>query len=114
MNRRVSGNYLRTHRKQTGLSQREVGHLLGYKSQWQVSRHERGRTAPPLLTALGYEVIFRVPVSSLFARTHASAARSIAVKLVAFERSLKQSSSKGRTARAAAQKMAWLTQRIAA
>jgi DNA-binding XRE family transcriptional regulator len=114
MNRRVSGNYLRTHRKQTGLSQRELGRLLGYKNQWQVSRHERGRTTPPLLTALGYEVIFRVPVSSLFARTHSSAARSIAVKLAAFERNLKQSNGKSRTTRAAAQQMAWLTQRITA
>ena len=112
MNHRVEGNYLRTHRKQAGLSQREVGHLLGYKNQWQVSRHERGRSSPPLLTALAYEAIFRAPVSSLFARTQARAARSIEVKLVAFGRSLKPSNGKGRAARATAQKLAWLMQRI--
>ena len=110
MNHQVSGNYLRTHRKQAGLSQREVSHLLGYKNQWQVSRHERGQTVPPLLIALAYEVIFRAPVSSLFARTRATTEQSIEVRLTAFERSLKRY--KGRAPRAAAQKLAWVTERI--
>jgi DNA-binding XRE family transcriptional regulator len=111
MNHQVEGNYLRTHRKQAGLSQREVGHLLGYKNQWQVSRHERGRSSPSLLTALAYEAIFRAPVSSLFARTQARAARSVEVKLVAFGRRLNPGNGKGRVDRAARQKLAWLTQR---
>src|SRR2546425_6225186 len=35
------GNYLRTHRKRAGMSQRELGLLIGYEHEGQVSRHER-------------------------------------------------------------------------
>ena len=110
MNQQVSGNYLRTHRKQAGLSQREVSHLLGYKNQWQVSRHERGQAVPPFLIALAYEVIFRTPVASIFAQARATTERSIEVRLTVFGHNLKRY--KGRAPRAAAQKLAWLTERI--
>jgi hypothetical protein len=57
------------------MSQRDVGKLIG--DAWQTSRHERGITIPPLFVALAYEVIFKAPVSVLFAGLHAEAARSI-------------------------------------
>ncbi|MGH9612191.1 MAG: helix-turn-helix transcriptional regulator [Bryobacteraceae bacterium] len=113
MNHRVPGNYLRTYRKRSGLTQREVGQILGYQNQWQVSRHERGRTSPPLPTALAYEVIFRVPVATLFPRTRVRAALSVEAKLVILEQGLNRQGGKGRTGKAAAHKFAWLAQRRA-
>ena len=59
--------YLRTHRRRTGLSQRDVAFLLGGESGTVISRHERGRRMPVLETALAYELIYRVSVRSLYA-----------------------------------------------
>lgn len=60
-------NYLRAHRKSTGLSQREVAYLLGMKSGSQVSRHELFIRSPELETALAYQALYESPVSELFA-----------------------------------------------
>lgn len=60
-------NYLRTYRKRSGLTQNEVGYLLGCVNGSQVSRYEHHRRIPNLETALTYEAIFRAPVRDLFA-----------------------------------------------
>jgi transcriptional regulator with XRE-family HTH domain len=59
-------SYLRTHRRQSGLTQRELATILGQITEGQVSRHELGANIPPLAVALGYEIIFRVPASQIF------------------------------------------------
>ena len=59
-------NYLHAHRKKAGLTQSEIGILVGYPKEGAISGHERLRSLPPLLTALAYEVVFRVPVGVLF------------------------------------------------
>ena len=59
-------NYLRTFRKRSALSQKEVAYLLGTQSSANVCRHERFIQEPSLQTALAYEVIFQKPVSELF------------------------------------------------
>lgn len=71
-------NYLRTQRKQSGLTQREVAFLLGGKNGNQVSRYERRRWLPPLKTALAFEAIFTVPVAELFAGVHQTIAEDVA------------------------------------
>src|SRR5437667_302672 len=60
-------NYLRTYRKRSGLTQRDVAFLVGCRNGAQVSRYEKRRRLPPLRTALVYEAAFGVPVSVLFA-----------------------------------------------
>lgn len=60
-------NYLRTHRKRSGLSQDEVAFLLGCRHGTKVSRYERNAREPGLETALAYEAVFGVPVRELFA-----------------------------------------------
>lgn len=60
-------NYLRTHRKKLGLSQREVAFLLGCHSGAKVSRYERSARIPTLNVILTYEVIFQKPARELFA-----------------------------------------------
>ena len=63
-------NYIRTHRKRTHLTQREVTFLLGSKTSAHVCRHERLEQTPNLQTLLAYEFLFRTPVRNLFAEVH--------------------------------------------
>ena len=60
-------NYLRTYRKRVGLTQEEVGFLLGCEDGTKVSRYERCAREPNLKTILGYEKLFGVPARDLFA-----------------------------------------------
>ena len=60
-------NYLRTYRKQSGLSQDEVAYLLGCQNGTKVSRYERFARKPSLETLFAYEVVFGAPARELFA-----------------------------------------------
>jgi len=60
-------NYLRTYRRRSFLSQDEVAFLLGAKTGTRVTRHEGSGRIPKMETALGYEVLFGVPLRELFA-----------------------------------------------
>lgn len=60
-------NYLLSYRKRSALSQNEVAFLLGRGDKRRVSRFERFTRTPDLETALAYEVIYKQPVSELFA-----------------------------------------------
>jgi len=59
-------NYIRADRRKAGLSQREIGLILGYNSEKSVSKHELNSSMPPLLIALAYSVLFEKEVSELF------------------------------------------------
>jgi DNA-binding XRE family transcriptional regulator len=61
-------NYLRTYRRRSFLSQDEVAFLLGVVTGTRVTRYEGAQRTPKMETALGYEVLFDVPVRELFAR----------------------------------------------
>jgi transcriptional regulator with XRE-family HTH domain len=104
-------NYLRTHRKKSGLSQKDLGKLLGYDDPGQVSRHERAVRIPPLRTAIAYEVIFRVPVAVIFAGMSDAIAREVEAKLKRMSASLHNASQIGRNANLNAHKIAWLAER---
>jgi len=60
-------NYLKTYRKRSGLSQNEIGYLLGCQNATRVSRYERFKRKPALETALACRAIFGVSVEDLFA-----------------------------------------------
>lgn len=60
-------NYLRTYRRRSFLSQDEVAFLLGVKTGTRVTRHEGSHRTPTMETAIGYEVLFGVPLHELFA-----------------------------------------------
>jgi transcriptional regulator with XRE-family HTH domain len=60
------GTYLRFLRKKSGLSQRELAEIIGTISASEVSRHERSRALPSILTAFGYQAVFGRPVSAIF------------------------------------------------
>lgn len=102
---------LLTLRLRSGLSQLELAHILGFTSAVPVSRHERSATVPNLLTALGYEIIFRVPVSELFPGLYQTIETGIEERLAELEDELQQSTAKGRTAAVIARKLEFLCER---
>ncbi len=82
-------NCLRVHRRRTGLSQGELGRLLGYRDESAVAKHERFQAMPPFLVALGYEVIFQVPASELFPGVAETVALGIEQRLGELEHRLR-------------------------
>jgi transcriptional regulator with XRE-family HTH domain len=101
-------NYLRTHRKKTGLSQRDLGRILGYGDEGPVSRHEQFHALPPLLIALGYEIVFQVPIAEIFAGLRDAVEQNIEKRLSELEQELQQSSGRGRRAAGTARTLEWL------
>ncbi len=111
MKNRKLENYLRTHRRKAGLSQRQLGQLLGYTNEAQVSRHERSQAVPLLVIAFGYQVIFRVPASSLFPRIYEDARQAIEERLGQLEINLHGQTVRGHEAEAIAQTLMWMMER---
>ncbi len=104
-------NYVRIHRRRVGLSQRELGQILGYQDEVPISKHERFHATPPLVTALGYEIVFRVPVSEIFAGLKDQVEEDIEQRLVELEISWEQHSARDRRAAMIARKLEWLCER---
>jgi hypothetical protein len=59
-------NYLIANRKNLGLSQVDVGYLLGEKTGEKVCRHELFLREPSLADVLAYEAIYKRSASELF------------------------------------------------
>jgi len=70
-------NYVRTHRRRAGLSQKEMAFLLGCASEAKVSRYERFVRQPTLETVLAYEAIFGTSARELFAGVYERARAEI-------------------------------------
>ena len=68
-------NYLRSYRRKSGLSQREVALLLGWKHGEQLSRYEKRHRLPTLHVALACEAVFDIPAAKLFAGARDAIAR---------------------------------------
>lgn len=111
MKERELGNYLRSHRRKSGLSQRQLGELLGYGNECQVSRHERSEVMPPLDSALGYHIVFRVPIGVLFPRIYEDVREAVETRLGRLEISLQSSTVRGREAEVIAQILMWMMER---
>ena len=112
MTKRVLGNYLKMHRKRSGLSQREIGQLLGYKEPWQVSRHERSRTVPPLLAALAYEAPLRNPGrGTIHVGMYGTVVNAIETNVANFENNLRSREPATSTPMVNTQKLEWLRSR---
>jgi transcriptional regulator with XRE-family HTH domain len=104
-------NYLKAHRRKSGLTQREVAFLLGCRNGAQVSRYEKRRRLPPLPTALACETIFGVPVSELFAGQRDSVAKEVGKRLLVLKSHLETTPGKPSEARTTAQKLRWFAER---
>src|SRR5437773_11106309 len=104
-------NYLRTYRKRSGLTQREVAFLVGCRNGAQVSRYAKRRRLPPLRTALACEAAFGVPVSVLFAGLREAAGRAVGERMLALKSKLETTPAQGHDARIATLKLRWLAER---
>jgi transcriptional regulator with XRE-family HTH domain len=102
---------LRTLRQRSGLTQKELAHILGFRSGVPISRHERSGSVPDLLTAFGYEVVFRVPISKLFPGLYQTVEVGIEERLAKMEGELHESTAKGRAATPIARKLEFLGER---
>lgn len=103
-------NYIRVHRRRAGLSQEELGELLGFRLE-SVARHEQFQAAPDLRIAIGYEIIFRIPISELFAGLRDDVASDVEAKLARLEEQLGRRNANGRDANETARKLVWLSER---
>jgi DNA-binding XRE family transcriptional regulator len=107
-------NYLHVCRKKSGLTQREVGILIGYLKDAAISRHERCTSLPPLLTAFAYEAIFGVPIGDIFAGLRELVARGVEDRIDELEEVLKRASDHGHRASAVTgRKLEWINERRA-
>lgn len=104
-------SYLRSHRKRSGLSRRELADVLGVIDTHQIGRHERGTFLPTLLVAVRYEIVFSTPISELFPAVYEALRHDIEERLAALEADLQQSSIKGRGAARIARRLEWLCER---
>jgi transcriptional regulator with XRE-family HTH domain len=105
------GTYLRFLRRKSGLSQQELAQILGSLTATQVSRHERSVSPPTLIAALGYEVVFRRPVSEIFPGLYHTIEAGVVDRLESFESDLGKSTAKGRAAAPVARRLEWLNER---
>ena len=103
------GNYIRAYRRKAGLSQRELAQVLGCDDEGPISRHERLSSVPPLLMAIGYSVVFRKPISELFAGLSEAVEQVVEERLSALELELKQSATKSSVV--AVKRLEWLSDR---
>lgn len=106
------GTYLRFLRRKSGLSQRDLALILGSVTASQISRHERSIAPPSLLTAFGYQAVFRMPVSDIFPGLYHTVEDGIEERMNQFEGELNNSTTKGRAAAPIARQLEWLYERI--
>jgi DNA-binding XRE family transcriptional regulator len=104
-------NYLRIHRRRAGISQYELGIILGYENGGAISLHEKRRSVPPLLIALAYEIVFQVSVSEIFPGLKDTVESAVEQRLTEFENRLREHSGRGAGASAIARKLVWLNER---
>ena len=106
-------NYVRAKRKKAGLSQRDLAFILGYGKAGAVSRHELFRSIPPLIMALGYEVIFEVPITQLFPGLYDTVEGAIEKQISQFEALLltERGSHRNKSLRDIERKLEWLKER---
>jgi transcriptional regulator with XRE-family HTH domain len=82
---------LRSHRKNSGLTQEDVAVLIGAQSPSQVSRHESGEREPDLRTALAYSIVFDAPIKHMLPKLHRDIAQEVHARATALAERLNES-----------------------
>lgn len=70
-------NYLRAHRKRSGLTTEDVALLLGFESATTISRVEGNSRKPSARVLLGAEILFGEPIGELFPHLYADVEEAI-------------------------------------
>lgn len=111
MNHSRPACFLRSHRKRSGLSQKELALLIGYPNEGSVSRHERLYCVPPFHIALAYEAVFRISVSGLFPGAYSEISEGIDTRIEEWESQLRDATVRGRRAVQIARILEWMSER---
>jgi len=104
-------NYLRSYRKKSGLSQRELAFLLGSHDGGQVSRYEKGHRLPPLRTALAYTTIFGVSLGALFSGIQIGIHRAVLARIRKLRDKLETRRQQHRETASDTRKLRWMDER---
>ena len=107
-------NYLRTHRKHSGLSQSEVSFLARLKNKSELSRYERDVRVPSLRTALACQELYGVAVSDLFAGLSDSVASDTRSRMKRLQARLQAKVDPKITGNRIMQKFQWISHRLLA
>ncbi len=83
-------NYLKMHRKRSGLSQDEMALLVGASHGSKVSRYEMSRVSPPLDILIAYEYVFGGSAERLFSGTHDRVASRVRRRAASMTRKLRR------------------------
>jgi transcriptional regulator with XRE-family HTH domain len=105
-------NYLRTYRRQSGLSQPDVAFLLGVQDGAVVSRFEKRKRFPNVPTALALQAIWGVPISQLYAGTNTKVTNEIRKRMLELRSKLQAQEREGSEAQLREHKLRWLAGRI--
>jgi DNA-binding XRE family transcriptional regulator len=73
-------HYIRRYRLRAALTQKEMAHLLGCRSPATVCQYEAGKREPDLRTALAYQVVFGLPVETLFPGIHREVEQDVLIR----------------------------------
>src|SRR5438876_11035133 len=107
-------NYLRTHRKHSGLSQSEVSFLVRLKNKAELSRYERNIRATSLRTALDCQELYGIAVSDLFAGLSDSVASDTRDRMKRLQARLQAKVDPKSTGNRIMQKFQWISHRLLA
>ena len=105
-------NYLRTHRKHSGLSQSDVSFVIRLKHKSELSRYERGIGLPSVRTALACQELYGESVSELFAGLNDSVARDTRSQMNRLRGKFQGRIDSKRTERRIMQKFLWISHRL--
>ena len=101
-------NCVRTHRRRSGLGQRELAFLLGCKDRAKVCRYEQGHRLPSLRTALALAAILDVSVVALFSKMNGDVQKVIGERIAALRSELEHKHGAGRVSAFASRQLHWL------
>ena len=59
-------NYIKAHRKNWGLTQRELAFIIGFDNHVRISQLEQGKKKPNFTEAIIFELLFDKSISRLF------------------------------------------------
>jgi transcriptional regulator with XRE-family HTH domain len=77
----IQQNFLRITRKRTHLTQADIASVLKISDFANVYRWERGIRKPGIEVLLGYQLLFDIPIESLFARHKQELSQSLAANI---------------------------------
>ena len=63
-------NHIYALRRNRGLGQKQLAHLLGYRSTAMISRFEHGLSAPPLKVVMLLEIVLGARVDEMYIDLH--------------------------------------------